>query len=222
MSDFSESFTMGRMMAEMIVCTECGKPYAASGGECPFCGAKKVSMCAKDPASNKTDGEQVDSQAKCKGCGKTVNPSAKRCSICGTTNPVNHGHGGPVAFSIFIACVVAVIVLTANFDGNGGGEVKQAEKEQLTDDMLKFLIHGKSKEAVKARLRSPRSAKFPWGASEYQVNRQDDTMVISSYVDAQNGFGAMIRNYYEVEIRLWHGGDGKLRYAVEDVRLYSR
>jgi hypothetical protein len=46
---------------------------------------------------------------------------------------------------------------------------------------------------VKDGLRAPRTAKFPW-AKEVSFNGKTATLV--SYVDAENGFGAMIRTHY--------------------------
>lgn len=46
---------------------------------------------------------------------------------------------------------------------------------------------------VKDGLRAPRTAKFPWAK---QVSFDGKTATLVSYVDAQNGFGAMIRTHY--------------------------
>ncbi len=48
-------------------------------------------------------------------------------------------------------------------------------------------------EAVKTRLKSPRSAKFPWSFTDHIKTVGDCKFVIRSFVDAQNGFGAEIR-----------------------------
>lgn len=56
---------------------------------------------------------------------------------------------------------------------------------------------------VKKRLRSPSSAKFPGvfdGKLDHVKYSGNHRYIISSYVDAQNGFGAMIRNTFYGEI----------------------
>lgn len=52
---------------------------------------------------------------------------------------------------------------------------------------------------VKEKLISPHSADFPYSIDGvYKVN--DTTYNVSSYVDSQNGFGAMIRSNYSCQI----------------------
>lgn len=58
---------------------------------------------------------------------------------------------------------------------------------------------------VKDRLRSPSTADFPW-LDHAVVPRGNETYMVKSYVDAQNGFGATVRNDYICEIR-YTGGE---------------
>jgi len=54
-----------------------------------------------------------------------------------------------------------------------------------------------AQEFVRANLKSPASASFPW--LDYKVyDMGGDKWAVSSYVDAQNGFGANIRNHWTV------------------------
>lgn len=56
-----------------------------------------------------------------------------------------------------------------------------------------------AEDVMRASLRSPSTAEFPWRNSEWRVAQVDaDSYVVSSYVDAQNGFGATIRSYMDV------------------------
>jgi len=57
-----------------------------------------------------------------------------------------------------------------------------------------------SKYFVEERLRSPSTADFPF--SEYTSSYLGDcTHSVSSYVDAQNGFGAVVRQYYTAKMQ---------------------
>ena len=54
-----------------------------------------------------------------------------------------------------------------------------------------------AQEFVRAGLKSPASASFPW--TDYKVyDLGGDKWIVSSYVDAQNGFGANIRTRWAV------------------------
>lgn len=52
---------------------------------------------------------------------------------------------------------------------------------------------------VKAKLKSPSTAKFS-SSSETSVTRNGNTWRVTGWVDAQNGFGATLRNSYAVKI----------------------
>ncbi len=58
---------------------------------------------------------------------------------------------------------------------------------------------------VKAMLKSPKTADFPFLDYSHR-NLGDGKWIIQSYVDSQNGFGAMIRTQYQVEMQ-FNGGD---------------
>lgn len=59
-----------------------------------------------------------------------------------------------------------------------------------------------AKAAVKKQLKTPSTAKFADGydsESKYKIN-DDESVIIQSYVDAQNSFGAMIRTHYRCTV----------------------
>jgi hypothetical protein len=54
-----------------------------------------------------------------------------------------------------------------------------------------------AKSRIKEMLKSPRTAKFPWGSDEATIKLlEGTTFEVSSYVDAENSFGAMLRTNY--------------------------
>lgn len=65
------------------------------------------------------------------------------------------------------------------------------------------LARGYSEEFVKARLRSPSTADFPFLENEnsFATAVGDCTFVVLSYVDAQNAFGATVRSSYVARIK---------------------
>jgi hypothetical protein len=64
-----------------------------------------------------------------------------------------------------------------------------------------------AKTAVKSRLRAPSTAEFPWYSGDYVRRFGNCRFVVNSHVDAQNGFGAMIRNRFTVELDYDGQGD---------------
>lgn len=60
-----------------------------------------------------------------------------------------------------------------------------------------------AEEAVKKRLRSPGTAKFPWQAPDIApLEGQKCSWRVSGYVDSQNGFGATVRTNYTVDVTI--------------------
>lgn len=61
---------------------------------------------------------------------------------------------------------------------------------------------------VEASLKSPKSADFPWDkAAGGSRALGDQTYQVRSYVDAQNSYGAELRNWYECKIQYRSGLD---------------
>jgi hypothetical protein len=83
-------------------------------------------------------------------------------------------------------------------------KVEQKRKQELNsvDESQAFII---SKNFVQAMLKSPKTADFPFLDYSHR-NLGDGKWIIQSYVDSQNGFGAMIRTQYQVEMQ-FNGGD---------------
>ena len=73
---------------------------------------------------------------------------------------------------------------------------------------MKFMIKNKLN-IVKEKLKSPSTANFP-SYSTWNVSKSGNTYSVSSYVDAENGFGAEIRTYFSVDVTV---KDGMLSYS---------
>lgn len=75
---------------------------------------------------------------------------------------------------------------------------------------------------VRDHLRSPSTADFPW-LDHAVVPSGNETYMVKSYVDAQNGFGATVRTDYICEIR-YLGGDAadQGNWSLIDLSLSAR
>ena len=70
---------------------------------------------------------------------------------------------------------------------------------------------------VERHLKAPSTAEFPWGIDEYSIaSLGDGRWKVSSYVDAQNGFGAMVRSRWNVTLRENENGS----VTLEDIDIY--
>lgn len=80
-------------------------------------------------------------------------------------------------------------------------EREAAARERASEELLdaEMSVRRTCRDIVKRQLRAPSTAEFPGlfsGAWDYRVNAAAGVAFYSSHVDAQNGFGAMIRNTF--------------------------
>lgn len=58
----------------------------------------------------------------------------------------------------------------------------------------------KSQKVITSILKAPSTAEFP-NILEWKFGKQDGVTIVQSYVDSQNGFGAMIRSEFQLKIQ---------------------
>jgi len=76
-------------------------------------------------------------------------------------------------------------------------------------------VYSAAKELVSDQLKAPSTASFPW--MDYQVYRSGDDWTVLGYVDAQNGYGAMLRSNWKVEM-IYTGRGWKAKKVVIEPR----
>lgn len=117
---------------------------------------------------------------------------------------------------MYLGAVVGFVILIAAIFIFGESEVnehtykkpqkistKEVKKENPESIQKLLLAYNWSTDFVKKSLKSPSSASFA-GLSEKPNHVKyigNDTYLITSYVDSQNGFGAMIRSNYTCKIQ---------------------
>jgi hypothetical protein len=67
------------------------------------------------------------------------------------------------------------------------------------------------------RLKAPSTADFPWYDEDNVQDEGNGRFVVSSYVDAENAFGAKIRVFFYCEVQ-YEGGD---RWKLVDLTLFE-
>ena len=65
----------------------------------------------------------------------------------------------------------------------------------------KYLLMTVTEDIIKMNLVSPSTAKFPRN-QEWSIIDTEDSVIVSSYVDSENVFGATVRNNFTVEYSL--------------------
>lgn len=93
-------------------------------------------------------------------------------------------------------------------------ELQRKRNSLSLDESLK--IKDKCKEIVDQILKSPGSAKYPgvWydPLNDWGMKKVNNLVTVSSYVDAENSFGAKPRTYFVMQFRMNDDGSGSLSY----------
>lgn len=85
-------------------------------------------------------------------------------------------------------------------------KVDTVKNRIVTTEERTWLI-SETKEKVKAVLKAPKTADFPGAiidSDSWNINKNKKTYTVTSYVDAENSFGAQIRSEYTLTFK-WNG-----------------
>jgi len=109
----------------------------------------------------------------------------------------------------FIVFMVVLIAYTAIF---GDPEPERTMTPQTTASSSGYRS---CTEAVRARLKSPSSANFPWSPDK-MIDLGNNTFMVLGHVDAQNGFGAMLNTNFSCKVRV---DTAAKKYSLEEVNI---
>lgn len=104
---------------------------------------------------------------------------------------------------VFIGGIILLIII-ANLGKDKNSENTITEKKQKSSNDKRFLAYNYSTQYVKQKLKSPSTAKFPnmFEKINHIKDLGNDQYFINSWVDSQNGFGAMIRSEFSCKITI--------------------
>lgn len=96
-----------------------------------------------------------------------------------------------------------------------GNEGKSGKKYDISskDDDFWFAVTV-AQNLVKGQLKSPSTASFPSSATAYSVQTDGTYLYVSGYVDAQNSFGAELRQNWTASFKM--GDTSGVQYKISD------
>lgn len=135
----------------------------------------------------------------CPHCKSEVDPQATRCPKCQGKIYVWDLKKKLLLGAIFLVIIGAVI-------SSDSSSTPQISPEQKIVQLKEHALSSFSRAYIEKILKSPSTAKFSYSPNITQDPKDKNLFEIVSYVDSQNGFGAMIRSNWSIKAR-YVGGD---------------
>ncbi len=151
---------------------------------------------------------------KCPTCKKPISTDATTCPKCGhelragwvEAQKKKNERAVGIGFLVFLA-IAGFAVYGWLFGGD-----RDATGRRCGDKISAYLM---SETFVKRRLKAPSSAAFPGHTDATIVRIGCGSWHVSSYVDAQNSFGALIRTRFSVVMSY----DGEQTWHIESINM---
>lgn len=195
------------------ICPACGVVYAKALGSPPPAAQFDIPVEERTTREKVRDGiarglsmlKRGDRPAResgnlgtCRDCGGQVSYSAKACPHCGAKPPPR-----PAGETSVVAVVIGLLVFGWFILGGDKDEAPRAPVVQTPAQTAKYAA-STCESRVKGLLKAPATAKFPWD-SPAVIDLGNNEFLLRSYVDAQNGFGALIRSNYTCRVKVTNG-----------------
>ncbi len=169
----------------LIVCPECGKEVSDQVQACIHCG-----FPLKDSSNSNVEKS-------------TEIPKTNTASYKPAANVDNSGCTKGCLVSVVIAFILIVLAFGCMaFSGNSSDSETSQRIAAITA----------AKMAVENQLKSPSTADF-CSQSEMTISNVGSSWTVSGYVDAENSFGATVREYWTVTMTL--SGDTAKNISVQ-------
>ncbi len=202
----------------MRKCRFCHHDIADSSAACEHCGRSLIAGRA-DPVLAPTATDTPAKTSKlCPFCAEEIQLAAIVCKHCGRELPPTIVKPPPrpmMSTRVKLAWVLGAS-LAMGWCVYSSSTARVARPPALPyNATTAFSI---CKQFVEKRLRAPASAKFPPSSEAATTDMGGGRFRVLSYVDSQNGFGALIRNNFDCSVR-WTSGTS---WSLDKLDLQSR
>ena len=153
---------------------------------------------------------------QCPECGRQISSQAAACPHCGcpvrkpTEGTPPRGNTqrqatqaaykkGPSAFLIFLLIMGVILVPYWLFHGGTGAATGQ---KTYTEDDYKAAAYTMAEEQVKKHLKAPSTASFCRMSETSFTRDEENTYVMTGWVDAENSYGAKLRSIWGIKVKL--------------------
>lgn len=132
------------------------------------------------------------SKKLCPKCRTEVDPKAIKCPHC--QSKIYRWTTGSKIIGGLLSVFLLWMIITI---GSGGSNTNSTNNVKVGHDNIEVCVEAQMQ--LKNYLKSPSTAKFP-SCSTFSITKsENETYTVNSYVDSQNGFGAMVRSNWTVK-----------------------
>ncbi|UAM97739.1 hypothetical protein K8354_15790 [Polaribacter litorisediminis] len=141
---------------------------------------------------------------KCLECKKEISDKAKICPNCGMALKKKSNIILPLLLGIITPILIISFFLQSESESEFDYRIDKSDnstskERKKSNSISKTEAAYSAQKFVEKQLKAPSTAKFP-SLNKANIKKSNDVYEVSSYVDSQNGFGAMIRSNYTVKI----------------------
>jgi hypothetical protein len=137
----------------------------------------------------------------CSACGNKISSHAKTCPQCGARNTKQSwGIGKKLVAGFFILWVGASVMQSVRRTHEDSA-IEARRQKDWTDTLRYGAVKKACKDTVLTRLKAPSTSEFPQPI-DVRSNKNDPTVYfVLGAVDAQNSFGAKLRQEYVCKLK---------------------
>lgn len=100
--------------------------------------------------------------------------------------------------------IIALLLMTAC--GGGGSDSDNGEQQEQKAEHSEYAAYAVSQKLLEDKLHSPSTAEYPAMSTVDVEHLGEGVYTVDAYVDAQNAYGAMVRQDYYMKIQ-YEGDD---------------